>query len=103
MVYGIDFVNPGFVDSCLISLICVAIVFAMLALLWGICSLFKLIPQKKEEAPAKAPVASAPAERKSISIDDIKDEDMMVAALVATIDYRNEKKEDVRVTSIKEL
>ena len=29
--------------------------------------------------------------------EDIKDEDMMVAALVATIDYHNETKEDVRV------
>mgnify|MGYP003291215999 CR=1 FL=1 len=36
-------------------------------------------------------------------IKDIKDEEMMAAALVATIDYHNETKKDVRVVSIKEI
>ena len=39
----------------------------------------------------------------AVSIDDIKDDDMMAAALVATIDYHNEVKQDVRVKTIKEV
>ena len=34
---------------------------------------------------------------------DINDEDMMVAALIATIDYANETKKDVRLVSIKQI
>ena len=41
--------------------------------------------------------------KKSISLSDIKDEDMMVAALVASIDYYNEINKDVRIVSIKEI
>ena len=36
-------------------------------------------------------------------LPDITDEDMMVAALIATIDYRNEVKTDVRLVSIKQI
>ena len=40
---------------------------------------------------------------KPLSLEDILDEDMMVAALVASIDYYNEIKKDVRVISIREI
>lgn len=40
---------------------------------------------------------------KPFELTDIKDEDMMVAALVASIEYYEEIKEDVRVNSIKEI
>ena len=36
-------------------------------------------------------------------MEDIKDDDMMAAALVATIDYHEETGENVRVVSIKEI
>ena len=38
----------------------------------------------------------------SVAID-INDEDMMAAILVATIDYRNEVKEDVKVINVREV
>lgn len=41
--------------------------------------------------------------KQPISLSDIKDDDMMVAALVASIDYYNEIKKDVRIMSIKEI
>ena len=41
--------------------------------------------------------------KKKISIEDIKDEDMMVAALIASIDYQQVTKGDVQVVSIKEI
>ena len=91
-------------QAALVTVVCMVIVFLMLALLWGIVALFKFIPAKKEKAKKEeAPVASQPAARPTIKMSDIKDEDMMVAALVATIDYHEEIKEDVRVVSIKEI
>lgn len=84
----------------IIALVCIAIVFIMLALLWGITSLFRFIaPKPKKEEVVNEPVV----ESKPFTMADITDEDMMVAALVATIDYHNEIKEDVRVVSIKEI
>ena len=81
-----------------------AIVFLMLILLCLIVSAFKYLPkkeEKKETVVKPQPVVSAP--QKAFTMDDIKDEDMMVAALVATIDYHNETKEDVRVVSVKQI
>jgi len=92
-------------DSALISVVCMAIVFLMLALLWGIVALFKFLPKEKEKAVA-ASKASAPVAKsasKGIKLEDIKDDDMMVAALVASIDYHNEIKKDVKVVSVKEI
>ena len=87
----------------LFSLVAIAIVFIVLALLVLIVSLMSKIKfkeNKKEEV--KAPVAAAP--QKKFSVDDIKDEDMMVAALVATADFIEEtKKTDARVVSIKQI
>ena len=92
-------------DAGIIVLICITVVFLMLVLLSVIVKAFKFIPNKKEtkkESVSKPqPVVSAP--QKAFTMEDIKDEDMMVAALVATIDYHNETKEDVRVVSVKQI
>ena len=90
----------SFADAGLVVVVCVAIVFAMLALLCGIVSLFrfiapKAIEAKKEEKPV--------VQKQQIKLEDIKDEDMMVAVLVASIDYHEETQQDVRVVSVKEL
>lgn len=93
--------NLNIGNACLIAIVCIIIVFLMLALLWGIVELFRLLPEpKKQTEPQVTPNVQV---RKAISMADIKDDDMMVAALVATIDYHNETKQDVRVVSIKEL
>ena len=47
--------------------------------------------------------ASATKAEKALTMEDIKDDDMMAAALVATIDYHEETGENVRVVSIKEI
>lgn len=93
----------SFGDACLVALVCIIIVFAMLALLWGIVSLFKFIAPK-EKANSKQenkPIVSVP--QKAFTMADITDDDMMAAALVATIDYHNETKKNVKVVSIKEI
>ena len=77
----------------------------MLALLWGVVALFKYIApketSKKEVAKVQNQVVNAP--QKVFTIDDIVDEDMMVATLVASIEYRNETHNNVRVVSVKQI
>ncbi len=91
-------------DAGLVALVCILIVFSMLALLWFIVSLFKFIAPKEEAKKAAAPVAAPVAvAQPAFTAADIKDEDMMVAALVASIDYREETKENVRVVSVKQI
>lgn len=103
-IESIDPKNISFGESCLIAVVCMAIVFGILAILLAMISLFKFIPAGKAKvAKAPAKVAAAPVARPAIKMSDIKDEDMMVAALVATIDYHEEVKEDVKVVSIKEI
>lgn len=91
-------------DAGLVALVCILIVFCMLALLWGIVSLFKFFAPKEKVAPAKTTVTPKQnAPQKAFTMADITDEDMMVAALVASIDYRNQTKENVKVVSIKQI
>ena len=89
----------------LFSVVAIAIVFLVLALLVLIVSLMSKINfegKKKEEVKSAPAVVSAP--QKQFSAEDIKDEDMMVAALVATVDFIEEtKKTDARVVSVKQI
>ena len=96
--------NISFLDGLSVTAICVLIVFAMLIILALAVALFQFIKggdKKVEEAPT--PVVSAPQPKPSLKLEDIKDDDMMAAALVATIDYYEETKQDVRVVSIKQI
>ena len=91
------------VEGALFSLIAILMVFLILTLLVLIISLLSKIKFKEAKKEIKvAPVAAAP--QKKFSVDDIKDEDMLVAALVATADFVEEtKKTDARVVSIKQI
>ena len=59
----------------------------------------------KKDKPIQEPQQTSEpiAPVKPISIEDIKDEDMMVAVLVATIDYTHDKNADVRLVSVKQI
>lgn len=94
-----------YADAGLTALICIIIVFLMLALIWGIVSLFKFFPTKKkvEKVNATSEAGAPVAAKKAFTMADIKDDDMMAAALVATIDYHNETDQNVRVVSIKQI
>ena len=89
-----------FGDAALVTLVCIIIVFLMLALLWGIVTLLKFVAPKEKPVQQQA---SATKAEKALTMEDIKDDDMMAAALVATIDYHEETGENVRVVSIKEI
>ena len=83
-------------EGLIISLFSVLIVFLILSVVaFSIYLLQYLI--KEKQTPVKKQV------QKLFELPDIKDEDMMVAALVASIDYYDEIKKDVRVTSVKEI
>lgn len=91
-----------FGEGAFYSIICIVIVFLVLA---GICllvSLMKYLKLGESKKEVKAEVAPS-VQPKKLTIDDITDEDMMAAALVATIDYRNEVNTDVRLVSIKKI
>ena len=94
-----------FGEGAVVTVVCILIVFLMLALLWGITALLKVVNKKKEEEHEHEEVNPVLVEepKKVFTINDIKDDDMMAAALVATIEYHNETKKDVRVVSIKEI
>lgn len=59
--------------------------------------MFKIFSKNKK---TKEPIVE---EKQPVSIKDIKDDDMMAAVLVATIDYATEVKQDVRLVSIRQI
>ncbi len=94
--------DMNILDGLLFSIIAILIVFAILAFL--VLVLWAMSKINFKEEPVLATNTGGFIEEKKLSIDDIQDEDMMVAALIATADYVEEtKNKDVRVTSIKEI
>ncbi len=84
----------------IIAVISAALVFLMLSLIVLITWLvFKVI--SGVTAKAKPPVV--PVAASAQPVNTALDEDATVAALVASIDYRNETKKDIKVISIKEI
>ena len=93
----------SFIDSLSITAICVLIVFSMLILLALVVAAFQLFNGKQSVKQEEIVESVQYVQPSSLKLEDIKDEDMMVAALVASIDYHEETKEDVRVVSIKQI
>lgn len=79
----------NFGDAALLSLLCILVVFVVLILITVLLSLLNRIRalDVKEKVKMKDGTEA--------------DEDMMAAILVATLDYRKERKEDVKVISCK--
>jgi len=96
----------SFIESLLVSLVAIAFVFLILLIIvLCISAMQKLFFSNKTKKEPAAPVKKtvAPVAKKEVKNTEIKDEDMMVAALIATIDYANETKKDVRLVSIKQI
>ena len=85
-------------DSLVDSLVCIVIVFLILLLICFVVGLFKYIKVKEVNKPINNVVAP-----KRVALTEITDDDMMVACLVACIDFRQTEKTDVRVVSVREL
>jgi Na+-transporting methylmalonyl-CoA/oxaloacetate decarboxylase gamma subunit len=89
-----------FLEGLQMTIFAIVVVFILLELVTlSIEGLAKIQTKPKSEAIAASPVASS----KAFRVEDFKDEDMMVAALVASIDYQEQAKTNVRVVSIKEV
>lgn len=95
----------------LISVIAIILVFLVLAIIIAAVSVMqfvfikKTIGDKEEKQVAKVEnkVESKKAVKQPAKNVEILDDDMRVAALIATIDYANETKKDVRLVSIKQI
>lgn len=81
-------------DALGLSLFSIVMVFVLLLLVTII------VEGLKDQAKKKPPVVSTNQASDSV---EIKDEDMLVAVLVATIDYREETKSNIIVKSVKEI
>ncbi len=98
-------------QGALYSIVAILMVFLILFIIIGVTTLvFKmngLFDLKKELDAAKKGVTTNEVAKSSTSTSSkdvkIEDDDMMAAVLVATIDYRNEIKKDVRVVSVKRI
>lgn len=87
--------------SLVVALIAILMVFSILLLIIGITfGIFKGIEAFNKNKRVEA--VSTNGEVHPTSFND-QDEDMVAAVMVATIDYQNEIKEDVKLVSIKEI
>lgn len=89
-----DFLTGG-----IVAVVSILMVFLILVLIIFLTELVAkaMGNDEKEETVAEAPVTPA------VSHLDLNDEDATVAALVASIDYRNKTKKNIRVVSIREV
>jgi len=87
-----------FLETLEITIISMVIVFSILILLSLVLSLFKYLPTSD-----RITKKYKRKKRRSFVNFDKMDEDMRVAALVATIDYREEVKMEVRLKSVKRV
>lgn len=82
-------------NGLIMSLFSIIIVFLILYLLTLSVSILKKVKSSPSE-----PVIET---KQSLKLEDITDPDMMVAALIASIDYQETTKKDIRLVSIKEI
>ena len=88
----------------LVSVISIVLVFAILSIIIAITfGTGKIIEKQSSKTPSQPTVAQNPTNSANLVSANLDDEDAVVAALVASIDYRNEIKKDIKVISIKEI
>lgn len=85
------------------ALISIAVVFAILIIIMFIVMIINRINIKSSKVKSEVVTQPTTPAKKAITMEDIKDEDMMVAVLVATIDYRSQTKKDVRLVDVKQI
>lgn len=87
----------SYLEALQITINCMLIVFFVLLLLMGVVSLFKYIPEIKLWNKK-----NTKKRQKYVPFDEM-DDDMKVAALVATIHCKNETKGEVKLKSIRRI
>lgn len=101
--------NITLINALEITVISMFIVFFILSILSYVLSLFKFIPQEKENKETAKKVepkreVEKEIKREKFDPSTIKDESMLVAMMVATIEASGEEKNStVRVVGIREI
>ncbi len=95
-------------ESLIVTAICMGIVFSVLIIISGVLTLFKFIPAevivKKNISKTTKIESTLVKENKKFDVNEIKDEKMVVAMLVASMEAAAENENAyVRVKSIREL
>ena len=99
-------------DGALYSILAIIMVFAILLIIIGITTLiFKLTGlfelkaelDKAKESKETATINTNNVQKQISEHVVIKDDDMLAAVLVASIDYQNQIKKDVKVVYVNEL
>lgn len=102
-IQGTDIRNFG--QGAVVALLAIVMVFAILALIIVITYAVGKIVEKFNKSSDETCEESTNLQDKSTPSQkvEITDDDMMTAVLVASIDYQNEIKQDVKVVSVKEI
>ena len=88
------------VDGLVFSLFAILMVFAVLVIIIAITSFISYLINKFAKKEVTKEIKE---ERKVAKNLNIEDDDMMVAVLIASIDYQNEIKQDVRLTNVRRI
>ncbi len=103
----IDGSGKDFGQGGLVSVIAIILVFAILsviiAITFGAGKLIDSCAKKDDKKTPAAPKTPSNMSAQSKIDVDMNDEDAIVATLVASIDYRQQTKKDIKVISIKEI
>lgn len=91
-----DFVTGGIVA--VVSILMVFLILVLIIFLTELVAKAMGNDEEKEETVVETKVVTP-----SVEHLDLNDEDATVAALVASIDYRNKTKKNIRVVSIREV
>lgn len=91
-----DFVTGGIVA--VVSILMVFLILVLIIFLTELVAKAMGSDEEKEETVVETKAVTPSVERL-----DLNDEDATVAALVASIDYRNKTKKNIRVVSIREV
>ena len=92
-----------FGNGAIVCLVAILIVFSVLLVIIGITAGVSSLLNKFVKEEKVVPTTTANNSTNNSVAIIIDDEDMMAAILVATIDYRNEVKEDVKVINVREV
>lgn len=84
----------------LISILAIIMVFVILYVIILCVQLSQLFFKNKKEHNVTKEITNTNNQEKN---KEIKDEDMMIAALIATIEFKNETNMDAKLVSIKQI
>ena len=99
-MFLIDGSQMGIADGLVFSLFAILMVFAVLVIIIAITSFISYLINKFAKKEVTKEIKE---ERKVAKNLNIEDDDMMVAVLIASIDYQNEIKQDVRLTNVRRI